>query len=81
MMKNTITKSLWSPPSPHTSTTGFRPTRTTAANGSRPSSRALFQTSRIVARLASASTPFNAQKDAATPSGTTAKVSSVNSGP
>ena len=81
MMQNTIRKSLWSPPRPHTSTIGLSPTNAIAWTGSRPSRRAHLQTSRIVPRLASISDTFSAQNDAATPSGTTAKVSNVNSGP
>ena len=80
-MKNIISASLWSPPRPHTSTTGLSPTSTIAFTGSRPSSRAQRHTSRIIPRLAAARVTFSAQNEAATPSGTTAKVSSVNSGP
>ncbi len=71
-MQNTVRKSLWSPPSPHTSTIGLRPTNTTAATGSRPSSRAHRHTSSSVARLAAPSNAFSVHSDAAIPSGTTA---------
>ena len=81
MMNRIIRKSLWPAPRPHTSTIGFRPTSTIAPTGSRPSSRAHFHTSTMIARLAATRIPFSAQNEPATPSGTTAKVSSVNSGP
>ena len=65
MMKKTIRKSLWSPPSPQTRTIGLSPTSATALTGSRPSSRAQRQTSQSVPRLASASSTFSAQNEPA----------------
>ncbi len=66
-MKNTIRKSLWSPPRPHTSTIGLRPTSTIALTGSRSSSCAHFHTSRIVPRLVAIRIALIVQNDAATP--------------
>ncbi len=71
-MKNTMKKSLWSPPRPHTSTIGLRPTNTIACTGSRPSRRAHLHTNRIVPRLATATRAFSVHNEAASPSGTTA---------
>ena len=81
MMKNTIRKSLWSPPSPHTSTIGLRPTSTIAVDRVAAEQLRARHTSRIVAEARERSTTFSAQNEPATPSGTTANVSSVNSGP
>ena len=63
------------------STTGFRPTNTIAATGSRPTRRAERHTRNTMPKLVSISRPFKSQNEIATPSGTTMKVISVNSGP
>ena len=63
------------------STIGFRPTNTIAATGSRPTRRAERHTRNTMPRLVSINRPFKRQNDAATPSGTTTKVISVNNGP
>ncbi len=57
------------------------PMITAAVSGSRPSRSAQRYTRNTVARLATISAIFIAQKDPATPSGTSAIVKTVNSGP
>ncbi len=80
-MHNIVSGSLWSPPMPHSSTIGFRPTIAIARRGSWPSRDAQRATSTTTARLHAIRIPLMVQNDAATPSGTSAKVMIVNSGP
>jgi len=67
---STMKKSLWNPPTPYTSSSGFSPTRMTAGTAGLPSAWAHRHRSQTHPRLASTTTVFSPQYEPAMPSGT-----------
>src|SRR5688572_25801170 len=81
IVSSTTYASLCAPPTTCTSVSGFRPTNSVGARGSRPSRSAVRQTTAASASEASAAAALRSQNAVGTPSPASGYVESVNSGP